>query len=83
MIDKERLVLTGLLGVYLGPVLDKLLVPPADQQQLYGLMIMAVPVIWHYVAAWAPRILYRWFPMDRLFPPIPTTPANPANLEKP
>jgi hypothetical protein len=65
MNDKERLLLTSVIGAQLGPLLDRLLVPQADQTALIGWMIAGIPLLYHTALEWAPRI------MARFFPPIP------------
>jgi hypothetical protein len=72
MIDKERIILTGIIGAQLGPVLDRLAVPPADQPYVVGWIVAAIPIAYHFASTYGPRIFARWFP------PVPTTPAEPA-----
>lgn len=62
MNDKERLLLTSVIAAQLGPLLDRLMLPPADQSALIGWMIASIPLVYHTVLEWAPRIMNRFFP---------------------
>ena len=65
MIDKERLLLTSVIAAQLGPLLDQLAIPKADQTALIGWIIAGIPLVYHVVLEWTPRI------MNRFFPPVP------------
>lgn len=76
MIDKERLLLTSIIGAQLGPYLDRLAVPPAQQTALVGWLVAGIPIVYHLFAEYGPRI------MARVFPPVPTQPVTtPASKE--
>ena len=62
MNDKERLLLTSVIAAQLGPLLDRLAVPQADQTAMIGWMIAGIPLLYHVVLEWAPRVLNRFFP---------------------
>lgn len=62
MIDKERLLLTSIIGAQLGPVLDQLAVPKAEQTALIGWIIAGIPVVYHVIAEYGPRVFARFFP---------------------
>lgn len=62
MIDKERLLLTSVIGAQLGPLLDAWAVPKQDQTALIGWIIAGIPVVYHLGAEWLPRVLNRFFP---------------------
>lgn len=90
MNDKERMVLTGIIGAQLGPLLDRWLVPPADQTIVIGWIIVSIPIVYHVVAGfvekYGPRIMDRWFPPVPALPmPIPTLgpPVAPSPLFAP
>lgn len=73
MNSKERLVLVGILSVWLGPVLDTLAVPKADQAQAVGWLIIGIFAAYHaavaFIQTYGPRI--RAVTIDRWFPPLP------------
>lgn len=77
---KERLFLTGLLGIYLAPVLDKLAVPPKDQTEAIGYIIIGIPLAYHVVAESVGKFLSVYGPriraqtLDKWFPPLPVAP---------
>ena len=76
MNTKERLLLTGVIGAQLGPLLDKWLVPPADQITVVGWIVVSIPIVYHAIAAavekYGPRIMDKWFPPVPAAATIPT-----------
>lgn len=72
MNSKERMFLVALLSVWLGPLLDHLAVPKADQPQAVGWVVIGIFALYHAAAqliqAYGPRIRART--LDRWFPPL-------------
>lgn len=62
MNDKERLILTSIIGAQLGPLLDKLAVPAPDQAAVVAWFVAGIPVVYHLIVTYGPRVMARWFP---------------------
>ena len=70
MNDLERRILTSVIAAQLAPPLVRLGLSATDQAELVAWIVAGIPLAYHIVSVYLPRILARWFPP-------PETPANP------
>lgn len=62
MNNKERLMLTSMIGILLGPRLAAMGVKPDDQLQIACLISTGIPVAYHTMAPYVQRIFDHYFP---------------------